>query len=145
MNTTNLIAKSIITIGLCSSVALATNNTLTVQQSSATQTLLSTYQSNGLTFDAARGKALWQQTFANKTGERACNSCHTNILTETGKHATTGKLIEAMSPYANPKRLSETRQIEKWFTRNCKWTIGRLCSEQEKGDFLYFLTQQEGQ
>ncbi|MFK5970948.1 MAG: DUF1924 domain-containing protein [Candidatus Marithrix sp.] len=30
-------------------------------------------------------------------------------------------------------------QIRKWFKRNCKWTLGRECNAQEKGDILKFI------
>lgn len=44
-----------------------------------------------------------------------------------------------MSPAVNPKRLSDPKKIEKWFLRNCKWTLGRECTPQEKGDYLTYL------
>ncbi|MCW8907187.1 MAG: DUF1924 domain-containing protein, partial [Sedimenticola sp.] len=50
-----------------------------------------------------------------------------------------GKAIEPMAPTVNPKRLTEVKQIKKWFVRNCKWTLGRECTAQEKGDFLAYL------
>jgi hypothetical protein len=42
----------------------------------------------------------------------------------------------------NPRRLTERRQIEKWLGRNCKWTLGRDCAPQEKGDLLSFIRSQ---
>jgi hypothetical protein len=56
-----------------------------------------------------------------------------------GKHAKTGKAIEPMAPSVNPKRLSDEKQIRKWFSRNCKWTLGRECTAQEQGDVLLYL------
>ena len=44
-----------------------------------------------------------------------------------------------MAPSVNAARLSSRKQIEKWFKRNCKWTLGRECSAQEKGDLLAYL------
>jgi len=84
-------------------------------------------------FSAAAGQALWTKPFQDaKTGEsRRCATC--------GKHAETGKRIEPMKPAVNPKRLTDARQVEKWFLRNCKWTLGRECTPQEKGDFLLFI------
>jgi len=36
----------------------------------------------------------------------------------------------------------DAAKTEKWFLRNCKWTMGRTCTAQEKGDFLaYFQSQ----
>jgi hypothetical protein len=73
---------------------------------------------------------------------RACTSCHSNDLTQPGRHATTGKAIEPLAPSVNAKRLTERRRIEKWFKRNCKWTLGRECTPQEKGDLLSFMGKQ---
>ena len=88
--------------------------------------------------DAARGEALWKR----KHGERSCETCHGSDLRRPGKHARTGKRIEAMAPSVNPQRLSKARKIEKWFLRNCKWTLGRECSAREKADILAWLKQQ---
>ena len=86
-------------------------------------------------------QTLWNKSVKDaKTGEsRNCAACHTANLRNAGKHAETGKMIEPMKPAVNPKRLSDARQIEKWFLRNCKWTYGRECTSQEKGDFLLFI------
>lgn len=94
-------------------------------------------------FDAAAGEALWNKRFpAGNDQPRACTTCHTADLRQTGKHATTGKPIEPLAPSVNPKRLSDRREIEKWFLRNCKWTLGRECTAQEKGDLLLYLKAQ---
>ncbi len=100
------------------------------------------YQSQGARgFNVASGEALWNKEFKDpKTGEtRSCATCHTANLRDAGKHAETGKRIEPMKPAVNPKRLTDAKQIEKWFTRNCKWTLGRECTPTEKGDFLLFI------
>jgi hypothetical protein len=104
--------------------------------------LQATYQSRGATsFSTAAGEAMWGRAYTDsKTGEtRRCSSCHGTDLRQAGKHATTGKPIEPMAPSANPSRLTDIAKIEKWFLRNCKWTLGRECSAQEKGDFLAFI------
>jgi hypothetical protein len=103
---------------------------------------LAAYQAQGArNFSAAAGEALWNKTFKDaKTGEaRNCAACHTADLRNAGKHAETGKVIEPMKPAVNAKRLTDTKQIEKWFLRNCKWTYGRECTPQEKGNFLLFI------
>ena len=91
-------------------------------------------------FSAESGLTLWQQAFVTAGEPRACTRCHTADPRKPGKHATTGKPIEPLAPSVNPKRLTDRREIEKWFTRNCKWTLGRECTAQEKGDLLTFLT-----
>ena len=104
--------------------------------------LLKQYERQGASaFASARAEAMWTQPFADtKTGEkRRCSSCHHDDLRRSGKHAVTGKVIEPLAPSANPKRLTDPEHIEKWFTRNCKWTLGRECTAQEKGDFLVMI------
>ncbi len=92
-------------------------------------------------FSAAAGEALWNKTFvdAKKGDKRSCTTCHTTDLKQSGKHARTGKVIEPMAPSVNPKRFTEVKKIKKWFVRNCKWTLGRECTAQEKGDVLAFV------
>jgi cytochrome c553 len=92
-------------------------------------------------FSAERGKTMWSKThIQSKSGQNvSCATCHGADLTRSGKHARTGKLIEAMSPKVTPERLSDPAKIDKWFLRNCKWTLNRECTPQEKGDFLLFI------
>jgi len=104
--------------------------------------LLKGYEGQGASkFSAAKAEAMWTQQFPDaKTGEkRKCSLCHTEDLRRVGKQAVTGKLIEPLAPSANPKRLTDPEHIEKWFLRNCKWTLGRECTPQEKGDFLAMI------
>jgi len=101
--------------------------------------LLQDYASQGAgTADAAQGKQFWQKTFNDK-GKRSCSDCHTRNLTVNGKHIRTNKLIKPMSPSVNSERLSDARKVNKWFKRNCKWTLGRECSAQEKADILVYI------
>ncbi len=104
--------------------------------------LLQQYAAQGATSPSAkRGLQMWQQNFAGsgKFKQRSCASCHTKDLTQAGKHVKTGKAIKPMSPAMNPERLSDDRKVEKWFLRNCKWTLGRECSAQEKADFVAYI------
>ena len=106
---------------------------------------LAAYQAEGAgPFDAARGAAMWTRTFTHSKADkpRSCATCHTDNLKTSGKHARTGKAIEPLAPSVNAKRLTDAKEIEKWFGRNCKWTIGRACTAQEKGDFLSYLRLQ---
>lgn len=106
---------------------------------------LAAYQAEGAgPFDAERGKSMWTQSFTHARADkpRSCATCHTDNPAAVGKHARTGKAIEPLAPSVNPQRLTEARKIEKWFLRNCKWTIGRECTPQEKGDFLSYLANQ---
>jgi hypothetical protein len=111
-------------------------------QADAVSELEAEYQTQGAgPFSATAGEALWNKTFVDaKTGkERNCATCHSTDLTKQGKHARTGKVIEPMAPSVNPKRYTEVKKIKTWFVRNCKWTLGRECTAQEKGDLLAFL------
>lgn len=109
----------------------------------AVDTLLAEYIAAGVTaFDAEAGEELWNREFTTKGEQRACTTCHGADSTQAGQHATTGKTIEAMAPSVNAKRLTEIKEIDKWFKRNCKWTLGRECTAQEKGDVLSFLREQ---
>lgn len=108
--------------------------------------LLQQYTEQGAsTPSAQRGQEMWQKKFAGsgKFNERSCASCHTGDLSRAGKHVKTGKAIEPMSPRVNPARLSDNRKVEKWLLRNCKWTLGRECSAQEKADFLAYIKSAE--
>ena len=103
-----------------------------------------TYSENGkLKFDVKRGQALWAKKYPGKDGkDRQCTTCHGKDLTKNGKHARSGKTIKPMAPSVNKKRFTKMKKIKKWFKRNCKWTVGRECTNQEKGDILKFLSQQ---
>jgi hypothetical protein len=72
-------------------------------------------------------------------GEWSCASCHGNPPTAPGKHAGTGKVIDAMAPAVNPKVFTDTAKVDKWFRRNCKDVLSRACSAAEKADVLAYL------
>jgi cytochrome c553 len=115
-----------------------------VNASEAVNTLLQEYQQAGAQhFSVEAGQKLWNQKNPQANQEvRQCASCHTQNLRVEGKHAETGKVIQPLAPSANPKRLTEVKEIQKWLLRNCKWTFGRECSAQEKGDILTYLQTQ---
>jgi len=92
-------------------------------------------------FDAERGKEFWlKKTPADDGKMRDCTVCHGEKLTDSGKHVKTGKVIDPMAPSVNKERYTDRKKVEKWFKRNCKWTIGRECTAQEKGDVLKYLS-----
>lgn len=119
----------------CSSslMAATTNNDV------ASQTSKSISQAN-----LSAGKQLWQQTFIGKKPyvERSCTSCHGANVALTGKHIKTNKNIKPMAISTNPQRFTNKAKIDKWFLRNCKWTMGRECTQQEKNDITAYLTSQ---
>lgn len=87
-------------------------------------------------FSAQRGEQFFK---ARHGGEWSCTSCHTERPGQTGRHAVTGKRIDALAPQANAERFTSRRQVEKWFKRNCNDVLDRLCTAQEKGDVLSYL------
>jgi hypothetical protein len=104
--------------------------------------LITAYQRLGAgPFTSAAGGRAWaqEQRPAGADASRSCATCHGIDLTRPGRHATTGKAIEPMAVSTNPKRLTDPAQVEKWFGRNCRWTLGRECSPQEKGDFVRLI------
>jgi hypothetical protein len=118
---------------------------LPASHAGAVDQLLSQYaaQSHSV-FDAARGKTLWTKNYTNnRQGQpRSCATCHTEDLTVAGKHARTHKPIEPMAPSVNAKRLTNVKTINKWLLRNCKWTLGRECTAEEKGHLLTYIKSQ---
>jgi len=104
--------------------------------------LLQQYRAQGAKdFSVAAGEKFWGAPHPDPAGgePRKCALCHTTDLRVTGKHAVTGKAIKPLSPAVNPERLSDAAKIEKWLERNCKWTLGRSCTPQEKGDVLVMI------
>jgi hypothetical protein len=94
-------------------------------------------------FDAERGKTFWHRKRPADDGkDRSCTACHGEDLTKSGKHIKSGKVIDPMAPSANKERFTDRKKVEKWFKRNCKWTLGRECTAQEKGDVLKYLSLQ---
>ncbi len=115
---------------------------LPAQASEAVTQMLDSYRAAGASdFSAERGQNMWTQTFTQqKSGKQVnCASCHTDNLQQSGAHIRTGKIIEPMAASTNTARFTETKKIKKWFLRNCKWTLGRECTAQEKGDFLTYF------
>lgn len=111
-------------------------------QADAVTDLLRQYEAGGAAaFNARDAEAFWTRPHVDAaSGEtRRCTTCHGDDLRRPGKHVTTGKVIDPMAPSVNGKRLSEVEKVEKWFSRNCKWTLGRECTPQEKGNVLVML------
>lgn len=107
--------------------------------------LIRGYQdAGGGPFSATEGRAAWMQEHRSPDGEdiRSCSSCHGNDLNRPGRHIRTGKPIDPMALSVNPERLTDPEKVEKWFRRNCRWTLGRECTPQEKGDFVRFIISQ---
>jgi len=90
-------------------------------------------------FSAERGKALFSTRHAGGKPETpACTTCHTNNPRNRGK-TRVGKVIEPMAISANPSRFTDAKKVKKWFRRNCRSVLGRVCTPREKGDYITFM------
>jgi hypothetical protein len=113
-----------------------------LSQAGIDQTIAHYNPQHTLNFSAERGDTLWHSKHTAADGkERDCTLCHGTDLKNPGKHIKTGKVIDPMAPSVNHKRFTDIDKVEKWFLRNCKWTFGRECTAQEKGDLLKYLSQ----
>ena len=129
--------KAVTTISvllLAASVSLP----LQAQQTSANEQIAALQQQGAEKADPQRGKLLWYA----KNGTRSCASCHGQSPLETGRHAKTRKPIKPMALSKNPQLFTSRKKTEKWFLRNCKWTLGRVCTVQEKVDIMSWLSSQ---
>ncbi|ALG68924.1 DUF1924 domain-containing protein [Beggiatoa leptomitoformis] len=120
-------------------------SSLSAQATEAVDQLLNEYRQAGASaFSVEAGKKVWEQSTldAQSGKERQCANCHTADLRAEGKHMETGKLIKPLAPSVNSARLSNVKDIQKWLLRNCKWTMGRECTPQEKGDVLSYIQAQ---
>jgi cytochrome c553 len=107
--------------------------------------LLSKYEANARSedptfkaFDAERGRLFYAAEHATKSGALACASCHTSDPTKPGR-TPVGKNIEPLAPSANPARFTDQAKADKWFDRNCKQVLDRVCTARERGDLLAWL------
>jgi len=91
--------------------------------------------------DIEQGKLLWQKNYKGIAPfvNRSCESCHGKDLSKTGQHIKTKRKIKPMAVSVNSKRFSNARKVAKWFLRNCKWTMARECTVQEKANILKYL------
>ncbi len=81
-----------------------------------------------------------QKLFTTQHGKQwRCASCHGEVPTQSGKHASTGKPIAALAPAFNAERFTDAAKSEKWFRRNCNDVMGRECTASEKADMLAWL------
>jgi len=93
-------------------------------------------------FSAKRGQLLFQST--NTTGKPetpSCTTCHSKDPSSAGR-TRAEKEISPMALSRSPQRYNDLKKVEKWFRRNCKSVLGRVCSPLEKGDFITFMINQ---
>ncbi len=89
-------------------------------------------------FSAAQGEQIFHAK--NQGGKTAsCTSCHTSDLRNAGENAKTGKKIDPLAPSANPKALTDVKNVKKWLRRNFRDVYGREGTAKEKGDVLAYI------
>ena len=86
--------------------------------------------------DPARGGAFFTTTHGR---EWSCASCHGKQPVTPGRHASTGKSIDALAPAANPAAFTVTARVDKWLRRNCNDVLARECTAGEKADVIAWL------
>ncbi|RXJ68433.1 hypothetical protein CRV08_06270 [Halarcobacter ebronensis] len=91
-------------------------------------------------FDTKRGEEIFTSKHLGKKGkEISCSSCHGIDLTKSHQNFFTAKVIEPLSPKANPQRLTDKKKIDKWLKRNFNDVYKREGTPKEKGDVLSFI------
>ena len=129
--------KPDLTLSICCLIVVTLSATARANQDPPRH--LETYRQQGIDqVDIQNGRQLWHST----VNKRSCTSCHGDNPANAGKHVKTGKAIQPMALSVNSERFQDAKKIEKWFFRNCKWTLGRECSTQEKADLLTWLSSQ---
>lgn len=88
---------------------------------------------------ASRGETLFRAKVNAGGIADACTACHTDNPKARGQHVKTHKEIEPLAPVANKERFTDPAKVEKWFKRNCKEVLGRVCTAQEKADFTAYM------
>jgi cytochrome b len=89
-------------------------------------------------FSAEEGRKLFFTELVQDGQRVSCSSCHTANPRARGL-TPAGKVVEPLAPSANPARLTDRGDAEKWFKRNCKQVFGRECTAEEKGHFVTWL------
>jgi hypothetical protein len=93
----------------------------------------------GFTASVARGEQFYRAKHTGGKEADSCVSCHTDNPKAEGKHIKTHKTIEPLAPVANKQRFTDPAHVEKWFRRNCREVLGRVCTPQEKADFTAYV------
>lgn len=109
------------------------------QTPGAADKILSGYLAKaGSPANAERGREFFNRKF--KGGLfNACTECHTDNPTKNGRDQTAEKTIRPLAPAAYPSRFTDAAKVEHQFRLNCKDTVGRECTAQEKADVMAWL------
>ncbi|MBL4748660.1 MAG: DUF1924 domain-containing protein [Magnetovibrio sp.] len=92
--------------------------------------------------NAAMGKIMFETNYGTgKPSTPRCATCHTSSPLQMGQ-TRTGKAIQPMAVSRTPDRFTDAAKVAKWFKRNCSSVIGRLCTPQEKVDYITYMVSQ---
>lgn len=92
----------------------------------------------GFSVDVGKAFFNFKRTHSVTKEERGCTVCHTANPAQPGK-TKVGKVIEPMAASVNKERFTDPQKVEKWFKRNCAWTLERECTPQEKGNYITYM------
>ncbi|MEI6985268.1 MAG: DUF1924 domain-containing protein [Rhodospirillaceae bacterium] len=94
-------------------------------------------------FSSERGRTFYLGPHSGgQSNMTSCAACHMPDPTRVGKHIKTGREIDPMAVSASHDRFTDPAKVEKRFSRDCHNVLGRDCTNQEKGDFILFLSRQ---
>ncbi len=90
-------------------------------------------------FSASTGEKLFRTERIHSNGEKiSCMTCHTADPKKEGL-TRANKVIKPMAASINPNRFTDMEKVQKWFKRNCNDVQERICTPQEKGDFVKYM------
>jgi len=93
-------------------------------------------------FDPGQGEKIFTSTHIGKRGKPiSCVTCHTKDLSAKGENVHTGKVIDPLSPGANPQRFTKVKEVKKWLRRNFRDVYNRVGTAREKGDVITYIIQ----
>ncbi len=94
---------------------------------------------NFSTFSSEAGGKLFKNERLHSNGEKiSCTTCHTTDPKNTGL-TRANKIIQPMAVSVNTERFTDSAKVQKWFKRNCNDVLERVCTAQEKGDFVKYM------
>ena len=95
-------------------------------------------------FDYVRGEVIFTTQMRGKNGTLiSCVSCHTNDLSQNGRNEHTNKVIEPLSPLANPTRFKDVKEVKKWLRRNFRDVYDREGTALEQGDVITYIVNKK--
>jgi len=127
---------SLLLAGLGLALALGASGAASAAETTPAQQLQRFNQQAGGAGQADAGRSFFTRRHG---GEWSCASCHGDVPTRAGQHASTGKRLDPLAPAANPRSFTDEAKVDKWFRRNCNDVLQRECTAREKADVIAYL------